>query len=72
MHCMASSARPHSGPRVQEKPGCTLTTDVATFEGLMTRKVDAMAAFNSGKLKIGGNPMLAQKLQILFRAPAKL
>ena len=59
------------GP-AKNKAECTLTLDDNTFEGLVSNTVDPMAAFMSGKLKISGNIMLAQKLQTLFNPPSKL
>ena len=55
-----------------DKPGCTLTLEDDDFAQLFAGKLDAMKAFMSGKLKIGGNAMLAQKLQTLFKPASKL
>lgn len=51
-----------------ELPGadCTVTMSNADFVALATGKLNPMAAFSSGKLKLQGNPMTAMKLQSLF------
>ena len=55
------------------KAGCTLTLSDEDFCALATGKLDAMQAFMSGQLKLGGNIMLAQKLTgVLEAAKAKL
>lgn len=56
----------------KEKAGCTLTLSDDTLEALVSGKLDSMKAFMSGKLKIKGNMMLAQKLQVLMKPQAKL
>ena len=55
----------------KEKAGCVLTLSDDDLVALVNGKMDAMKAFMGGKLKISGNVMLAQKLQVLFkdRAP---
>jgi putative sterol carrier protein len=40
--------------------------DESTLGDLLARKLNPMAAYTSGKLKIKGNLMLAQKLASLF------
>ncbi|EGD72855.1 hydroxysteroid dehydrogenase 4 [Salpingoeca rosetta] len=49
------------------RPGCTLTLSDDDFAQLVDGKLDPMKAFMSGKLKLSGNMMLAQKLQVLLR-----
>ncbi len=51
-----------------ELPGadCTISMSDADFVALATGKLNPMAAFSSGKLKLQGNPMIAMKLQGLF------
>lgn len=44
------------------KSDCTLTANDDDFVAIMTGKVNAQQAFMQGKLKIGGNMMLATKL----------
>ena len=61
----------YTGP-AKPKADCTLTLGDETFVGLTDNSVDPMKAFMSGKLKISGNVMLAQKLQALFKQQAKL
>mmetsp|Transcript_19861 Transcript_19861/g.52142 ORF Transcript_19861/g.52142 Transcript_19861/m.52142 type:complete len:119 (+) Transcript_19861:85-441(+) len=45
-----------------EKPDVTITLAVAEMLALASGKLDGMQAFMSGKLKIQGNIMLAQRL----------
>lgn len=52
----------------KSKPGCTLTVSDDDVVALATGKLDSMKAFMGGKLKIGGNMMLAQKLKPVFDA----
>ena len=54
----------------ERKPGCTLTLEDDDFALLKEGKLDSMKAFMSGKLKVGGNVMLAQKLKVLFEQGA--
>lgn len=54
-------------PGETETPDCVLTLSDDDFVALATGNLNPMAAFASGKLKIQGNPMLAMKLQNLFR-----
>ncbi len=44
----------------------TLTTDRETLKGLVGGEISGTQAFISGRLKTGGNPMLAMKLGSLF------
>ena len=52
----------------KEKAGCTLTVSDDDLVSLAGGKLDAMKAFMGGKLKVAGNVMLAQKLQVLFKS----
>lgn len=45
---------------------CTIAMSDVDFVALATGKLNPMAAFSSGKLKLQGNPMTAMKLQSLF------
>merc|ERR1719356_1130409 len=54
-----------------EKPDCTVTMADADFVAMAEGKLDGMQAFMSGKLKIKGNMMLAQKLQGILAAARK-
>jgi putative sterol carrier protein len=56
----------------KDKPGCTLTMSDDDLVQLVTGKMDAMKAFMGGKLKIAGNIMLAQKLQVLLKDAPRL
>lgn len=53
-------------------PDCTITMADTDFVDLANGKLDAMAAFGQGKIKIGGNPTLAMKLSLLTQPAAKL
>jgi len=44
---------------------CTIKMADDDFFDLTSGKLDAMSAFGQGKIKIGGNMMLAQKLSTL-------
>jgi len=62
----------------QGKPGknppgsCQITVSGEDFVQLMKGKLDPMAAFTQGKVKLEGNMGLAMKLQALTKAGAKL
>ena len=60
-----------SGPKcVEGDPGgadCTLTLSEEDFQKLQENpQANGMQLYMSGKLKVGGNPMLAMKLSKLF------
>lgn len=50
------------------KADCTLSLSDADLADLVAGKKDAMKLFMGGQLKISGNMMLAQKLQVVFKA----
>ncbi|UQA63792.1 SCP2 sterol-binding domain-containing protein [Polyangium aurulentum] len=61
-----------SGPSSQQgSPGgadCTITITAEDFQKLHENpNANGMQLFFAGKLKVAGNPMLAQKLQKLFQ-----
>ena len=56
----------------KDKADCTLSLSDDDFADLVQGKADAMKLFTGGKLRISGNIMLSQKLQVLFKAKAKL
>lgn len=56
----------HQGEPKTGKPNCTLTIEDDVAVEIFSGKLDAMKAFMSGKLKIGGNVLAAQKLQKLW------
>ena len=47
-------------------PSVTMTMSTETWLGLVNKEVNGMQAFMSGKLKVTGNIMLAQKFESLF------
>merc|ERR1712004_878128 len=53
------------------KADCTITMADADMVAMAEGKLDGMQAFMSGKLKIKGNMMLAQKLQGIIAAAKK-
>ncbi|XP_015791638.1 uncharacterized protein LOC107368336 [Tetranychus urticae] len=56
----------HRGPPKTGKPDCALTIEDDSVCRIFEGKEDAMRAFMSGKLKISGNILAAQKLQQLW------
>eukprot|EP00041_Stephanoeca_diplocostata_P007668 m.110568 g.110568 ORF g.110568 m.110568 type:complete len:118 (+) comp16981_c0_seq1:95-448(+) len=54
--------------KAKKKANCTLTVDDDDLMSLVSGELDPMKAFMGGKLKIGGNIMLAQKLTAIFDA----
>ncbi len=52
---------------VAEKPSCTLKISDNDFIDMISGKLDPMAAFTSGKLKIGGDVMKSQLIGKLFK-----
>jgi len=51
---------------VHDSPSVTLTMGDKDYIALCNGELDGMAAFMSGKLKVGGDIMLAQRLTQLF------
>ena len=47
-------------------PKMTLTADAKDYADIATGKLNAMQAFSSGKLKVGGDMMFAMKFASLF------
>lgn len=47
-------------------PKLTLTMDINDFVAMNSGQLNAMAAFSSGKLKLGGDMMFAMKLAPMF------
>lgn len=56
----------YQGEPKNGKPNCTLIIEDEVAVEIFTGKLDAMKAFMSGKLKITGNVLAAQKLQKLW------
>lgn len=52
-----------------ESPALTVRVSAADWLALVNRKMNPMAAFMQGRLKVIGSQSLALKLQSLFRAP---
>jgi putative sterol carrier protein len=57
----------HAGPGAPESTNVTISMKDTDFVDLVTQKLDATAAFMSGKLKIKGDMGLAMKLQGILR-----
>lgn len=53
-------------PGKAASPKMTLTADTNDYYDIVTGKLNAMAAFSSGKLKLGGDMMFAMKLATFF------
>lgn len=51
------------------QPQLTITLDAAEFVRLATGNSDPMQAYFAGRIALGGDIMLAAKLQALFRIP---
>ncbi|CAB4035610.1 peroxisomal multifunctional enzyme type 2-like [Paramuricea clavata] len=54
------------------KPDCTITVADDDFVKVVTGKANAQQLFMTGKLKVGGNILLTQKLGDLLKSQAKL
>lgn len=50
----------------EPKGDVVIELDEATLSGLLARQINPMGAYTSGKIKVKGNLMLAQKLVSLF------
>ncbi len=55
----------HKGP----EPDCTVSTELATFEAIVTGKMNAMAAVLRGAVDIQGRFAMLTAVQRLFAAP---
>tara|TARA_R110001583_G_scaffold53832_1_gene165552 strand:- start:857 stop:1171 length:315 start_codon:yes stop_codon:yes gene_type:complete len=49
-----------------DEPNATLTMDDETFAEILSGETEGMQAFMAGKLKVGGDMMLATRLTALF------
>ncbi len=56
----------HKGP----EPDCTVSTELATFEAIVTGKMNAMAAILRGAVEVQGRFALLTVVQRFFAAPA--
>eukprot|EP00055_Hartaetosiga_balthica_P016377 m.103295 g.103295 ORF g.103295 m.103295 type:complete len:139 (-) comp9091_c0_seq1:2212-2628(-) len=54
-------------PKNNKKADCTVIITDDDLELLVLKKLDPMKAFIAGRLKVKGNMMLAQKLQIILK-----
>lgn len=52
---------------IAENPKMTLTADAEEFHDILLGKMDGMAAFMQGKLKLAGDLNLAMKLTSMFK-----
>jgi putative sterol carrier protein len=52
---------------IAENPKMSLTADAQEFRDILLGKMDGMAAFMQGKLKLAGDLNLAMKLTSLFK-----
>jgi putative sterol carrier protein len=52
---------------IAESPKMSLTADAQEFRDILLGKMDGMAAFMQGKLKLSGDLNLAMKLTSLFK-----
>lgn len=52
---------------VAENPKMTLTADAREFRDILLGKMDGMAAFMQGKLRLSGDLNLAMKLTSMFK-----
>ena len=55
------------GDGIHDKPTTTILMDAGDFVSLIQGKLDAMAAFTTGKLKIEGDLMKSQLIEKLFK-----
>jgi putative sterol carrier protein len=58
----------HQGP----EPDCTINTELATFEAIVTGKMNAMAAMLRGAVEVEGRFALLTAVQRFFAAPADI
>lgn len=59
-------------PASEPEGSVTITVESADFVDIVSGKLDAQSAWAQGKLQLGGNMMLAMKLQVLFNKKSKL
>ena len=60
-----------SESRRQGKADCTIRTDRELFEGMVSGRVNAMAALLRGRIGVEGNPNLLLQFQRLFPSPPR-
>ena len=70
--CLQNGAGAVKECAADTKADCMLVMKEADFVLLMTGKLNAQQAFMKGQLKIKGNMMLAQKLDVLVKAKPAL
>jgi putative sterol carrier protein len=66
-HIKLNDGNGEAGPGAPENPNITISMKDTDFVDLATGKLDGVAAFMSGKLKIKGDMGLAMKLQGILR-----
>nr|XP_002124783.1 peroxisomal multifunctional enzyme type 2 [Ciona intestinalis] len=54
------------------KPGCTVTVSDDDVMAIFSGSLNPQQAFFKGQMKVSGNIMLAQKLEVIFKSQAKL
>jgi len=59
-------------PASEPDGSVTITVSSGDFVDIVAGKLDAQSAWGQGKLQLGGNMMLAMKLQVLFKNKSKL
>jgi len=62
----------YEGPVNSGKADCTITVSDDDYMDMVAGKLDGQKAFMTGKIKLAGNMMLAQKLSQLFSLAAKM
>jgi putative sterol carrier protein len=60
-----------SQSRRHAKADCTIRTDRELFEGMVSGRVNAMAALLRGRVGVEGNPNLLLQFQRLFPSPPR-
>ncbi|MBI5443138.1 MAG: SCP2 sterol-binding domain-containing protein [Deltaproteobacteria bacterium] len=64
------SSPPAVNPEASTTAQCTVSIADSDFEALMADLKIGMQLFTQGKLKVGGNPALAMKLEQVFQLAA--
>ena len=67
-----SGSLSRGAPASEPEGSVTITVTSEDFADIVAGKLDAQSAWGQGKLQLGGNMMLAMKLQVLFKNKSKL